>query len=73
MLRVDALQFPSQSEELLNSKILSIIPEIRISPSSGLNIMKSLLEAISKGETIHLVISNIDQAILASSLLNIHS
>ena len=54
MLRVDPWQFPSQSEDLLSSRILSIVPEIRISPSAGPNILRSLLKAIRKGETKHL-------------------
>ena len=48
MLRV---KYPSQSGDLLDSKMFSIISEIRISSRTSTNIVRSLLQAISQGDT----------------------
>ena len=50
-LRVDSSLYPSQADDLLNSSLFYIVPEIRISPGSRPDVVGSLLEAISEGET----------------------
>ena len=50
VLNVDPGLYPSQGYDLINSRILPIIPKIRISPITGPNIVESLLVSISQGE-----------------------
>ena len=53
-LRVDPGLYPSQTEDLLTSSILYLVPEIRISPNTGKDTVESLLQVVSEGVTPHL-------------------
>ena len=53
-LRVDLDQYPSQTGDLLTSRMVYIVPEIRISPRIGLDIVESLLEVVIQGMSLQL-------------------
>ena len=51
VLDVDRLKYPSQAKALLDSGVLYVVPEIKISPASSLIILESLLQVVGQGET----------------------
>ena len=53
-LCVDTEEYPEQAEDLLQSRMISLVPEIWISSSTRQNILDSLLVFISEGNTIRL-------------------
>ena len=72
MLRVD----PGQ--HILDSMILYIVPEIKISHRTGLNIVRSVLEAIKDGETpllkkmtSHRALRFIDPTLVSTAILQL--
>lgn len=50
MLRVNPGLYLSQADDLLTSSILSKVPEIRIFPNTGPDIVESLLQVVSEGK-----------------------
>ena len=52
---MDLQRFPGQAENLLNSRMIRLVPEIRVSSTTGLNILESLLEFISEEGHSHTV------------------
>ena len=50
VLRVNPGLYPSQADDLLTSSILSKVPEIRIFPNTGPDIVESLLQVVSEGK-----------------------
>ena len=50
-LRVNPGLYPSQAGDLLTSSILYKVPEISIFPSTGQDIVESVLQVVSEGDT----------------------
>ena len=79
-LCVDLSKYPHQSQDLINSRIIRIVPEISIQ-SAGQNILEWLLESIMDGETAKLkklnisntcwALNNIDSGLLSSAVLKL--
>ena len=79
-LCVDLTKYPDQSQDLINSRIIRIVPEISVQ-SAGKNILEWLLESIRDGETGRLkklnisnncwALNNIDFRLLSSAVLKL--
>ena len=81
-LRVDQWKYPNQKKDILNSGLLSLVPEIWISPFADRNLAKSLLESIRDGVTAQLkklsitirdgrYINPIDPSLVSSAVLKL--